>query len=57
MFYYSLAEQLGYASVELMLDEMSSQEITEWQAYYKIKQSEQKKAETKARADARARRH
>jgi hypothetical protein len=42
-----LAEKLGYASVNKMLNEMSSMEITEWQAFYNIKEQEQKKAEQK----------
>ena len=40
-----------------MLHELESYEISEWLAYYKIKNDEQKKAEAKANADARARRH
>ena len=38
-----LAEKLGYASINIMLDEMSSQDITEWQAFYEIKEDERKK--------------
>jgi len=40
-----------------MLNELESYEISEWIAYYKIKNSEQEKAQKKAEADARARRH
>lgn len=42
-----LAEKLGYASVNTMLNEMSSMEITEWQAFFDIKKEEEKKAEAK----------
>ena len=49
MFYYVLAEKLGYASIYFMLDEMSSQDITEWQAFYEIKEDERKKEEAKAK--------
>jgi len=47
LFYYVLAEKLGYASVDFMLDEMTSKDITEWQAFYEIKEDERKKEETK----------
>ena len=55
MFYYSLAHELGYASVELMLAEVSSVEITEWQAYFRIQADEHHKEQVKAEANARAR--
>jgi len=42
-----LAEELGYASVNFMLDEMTSKDITEWQAFYEIKEDERKKEEGK----------
>ena len=45
-----LAEKLGYASVNKMLGEMSSMEITEWQAFFEIKEEEQKKEEVRAKA-------
>lgn len=57
MFYYSLAETLGYASVDLMLNELESYEISEWLEYYKIKNAEQEKAQKQAEAESRARRH
>ena len=47
MFYYVLAEKLGYASIDFMLGEMSSRDITEWQAFYEIKEDERKKEEAR----------
>lgn len=38
-----------------MLNEMESYEITEWVAYFKIKNDESKKQQAKANAEARAR--
>jgi hypothetical protein len=38
-FYYQLAEALGYASVSRLLREVTSQEITEWQAYFTLKEN------------------
>ena len=38
-----------------MLYEISSKEITEWQAYFKIKNDDYKKEEAKAKAESRAR--
>jgi hypothetical protein len=40
-----------------MLMEMSSEEITEWQAYFMIKNEETNKQTKEAEAKARARRH
>lgn len=42
--YYDLASHLGYASVNRMLDEMTSQEISEWKVYWTLRQSEHKSA-------------
>ena len=47
LFYYVLAEKLGYASINIMLDEMTSKDVTEWQAFYEIKEDERKKEEAK----------
>jgi len=47
-FYYQLAEQLGYASINRMLNEMSSKEVTEWKTYFnykaKLQEEEMKKS-------------
>jgi len=43
MFYYDLAESLGYASVSGMLSTMTSAEVSEWGAYFDIKR--QRKAD------------
>lgn len=37
-----------------MLEEMTSKEITEWQAYFEIKEEERKKEEQRAQAESRA---
>lgn len=54
MFYYSLAEHLGYASVNRMLSEMSSREVTQWKLYFKIrkKHHEEEAEEEKLRIQA-----
>ena len=56
MFYYALAEQLGYVSVDQMLGSVSSKELSEWQAYFRVKDEENKKAEKEAAAKRKARR-
>ena len=55
MFYYALAEHLGYASPSQMLGEMTSLEVTEWQAYFRIRKREAEKEQAKARAKSKAR--
>jgi len=37
MFYYDLAESLGYASVSYMLSTMTSAEVSEWGAYLNLR--------------------
>lgn len=54
LFYYFLAEKLGYVSVSAMLREVTSQEISEWQVYYKIQNQENKNALVAQNAKARA---
>jgi hypothetical protein len=47
---------LGYVSVKEMLRSVDSTELTEWQAYFKVKSEYQKEAEAKAEARAKAKR-
>lgn len=53
-FYFELAEKF-HCTVNELLERMESYEITEWIAYYKIKEEERKKAEKKAESKAKAR--
>jgi hypothetical protein len=48
---------LGYASVRLMLSEMTSKEITEWAAYFQIKDDRLRAERMAAEAEARAKRN
>jgi hypothetical protein len=47
-----MAEEFGYVSVARMLREVTSEELSEWQAYYILKQ--QHEAENSAAAQAKA---
>ncbi len=42
MFYFELAEQFG-CPVSVLLENISSKELTEWMAFYKIKEQEHKR--------------
>jgi hypothetical protein len=55
-FYFALAEKLGMTVGEL-LGKISSKELTEWMAYYRIKQVEDEMAaaDIKNRQNARGR--
>lgn len=51
-----MAELLGYASVGRMLDELQSDEISEWNAYFKLKEQREKEHEREENAKQRAKR-
>jgi hypothetical protein len=54
MFYYSLAEKLGYISISRMLREVTSEEISEWYAFYQVREDYEKQQEVAAQAKERA---
>lgn len=40
-----MAEKLGYANVDMMLSEMTWNQLTEWEAYFEIKNEIEKEQE------------
>lgn len=52
VFAYRLAQELGYANVDQMLDEMDAGQIAEWQAFDRIQGEANKRAELASKAEA-----
>ena len=48
MFVYQLAQELKYASVSRMLDEMTATELQEWKAFLTLQESQREKAKKEA---------
>jgi hypothetical protein len=53
MFAYTLAKELGYANVDVMLASITSKQFSEWLAFYKIQLQEAEQARLRAKAEAR----
>lgn len=48
MFAYELAQELKYASVSRMLEEMTATELQEWKAFFVLQESRREKAKKEA---------
>lgn len=49
-----LAFELGYASVDKMLDEITSKDLTEWMAHFSLEAEDRERRERASRVEARA---
>ena len=52
MFAYRLAKELGYANVDVMLEEMDAGQVAEWMAFGKLEEEAMRKAELQAKAES-----
>jgi hypothetical protein len=54
MFYFWLCETLGFATPRHLLSAITSAEVTEWRAYYEVKQERREDEERRRRMEAEA---